>query len=146
MIMLYQKRYFGGGQIWGYVRDSGGPVPNLGHALVVPSRNWYSMRMDENEVSAIIYVDLMTAEQRAISERHAVTQRAALYMETTGYPLVKVLEALKISRTTWYRRLTELRDWQAGNRAAGDRAVKTVGNRRAAEFDRIMARGSAGGE
>lgn len=62
-------------------------------------------------------VDLLTSELRARGAVHEVTSRAELYL-ATGLPLGQVLDALKISRATWYRRVDALRAWEAENRSA----------------------------
>lgn len=74
--------------------------------------------MELTERTALMWSDLLASEQRAVSERHMITQRALLYLDA-GLPLDKVLDALKISRPTWYRRVRELRDWQAGQALHG---------------------------
>lgn len=69
--------------------------------------------MDTTEAQTQMYADLLTSETRAVSERHAVTQRALLYVEIGGLPVREVLQALHISRATWHRRVQDLRHWQA---------------------------------
>lgn len=43
-----------------------------------------------------------------------------------GMPLARVLDALKISRATWYRRVTALEEFQAENRVAARRIYEEV--------------------
>jgi hypothetical protein len=64
-----------------------------------------------------MWADLLAAETQARSAPHEVTRRAELYLHA-GLPLERVLDALRISRATWYRRLESLREWEAQNRAA----------------------------
>lgn len=73
--------------------------------------------MDDAEFNGRAWVDLLLAELDAQSATHKVTRRAQLYMHG-GLPLEKVLDALKISRATWYRRVQGLEEWTAANLAA----------------------------
>lgn len=68
-----------------------------------------------------MWVDLLTSENAAKAAPHNVTRRAEIYVEAAGLPLDRVLDALKISRATWYRRLQALREWESENRAAARR-------------------------
>jgi hypothetical protein len=79
--------------------------------------------METQEWQGRAWADLLTSELEARSAQHKVTQRAQLYVEA-GLPVERVLDALKISRATWYRRLTDLDDWRARNLAAGERIGK----------------------
>jgi hypothetical protein len=54
-----------------------------------------------------MWEDLRTSETRWKADRLSVTERALLYLDT-GLPLEQVLDALQISRATWYRRVREL--------------------------------------
>jgi hypothetical protein len=58
----------------------------------------------------------------ARSAQHKVTERASIYI-ATGLPLDQVLDALKISRATWYRRVEALDAWKIENRAAARRVT-----------------------
>jgi hypothetical protein len=69
---------------------------------------------------AKMWADLLNAEIIARSAQHHVTARAELFLEA-GLPLDKVLDALKVSRATWYRRVDALREWEAENQRAADR-------------------------
>lgn len=46
-----------------------------------------------------------------------MTRRAELYLHA-GLPLERVLDALKISRATWYRRVADARAQEEANRLA----------------------------
>lgn len=59
-----------------------------------------------------MYESLLKSERRLRAERHDITRRALIYMEMEGLPLDRVLEALGISRATWYRRVQDLRQTQ----------------------------------
>lgn len=78
--------------------------------------------MDDNTAHAKMWVDLLVSEMHAQSARHMVTQRAEVYL-WSGLPLERVLDGLKISRATWYRRVAELRGWEAENAAASGRML-----------------------
>lgn len=67
-----------------------------------------------------MWADLLTTEIAAKSAQHHVTGRALVYVEC-GLPLDTVLDALKISRATWYRRVQAWEAWRLDNRAAGQR-------------------------
>lgn len=69
-----------------------------------------------------MWADLLTSEIAAKSAQHHVTTRAKIYLEA-GMPLDQVLDALKISRATWYRRAADHDEWRAANAAAGQRAT-----------------------
>jgi flagellar biosynthesis regulator FlbT len=73
--------------------------------------------MEKAEVNARMWSDLLSAELRVVAEKHAVTQRALIFI-SAGLPVERVYDALKISRATWQRRVVALKDWQAGNREA----------------------------
>jgi hypothetical protein len=83
--------------------------------------------METTERNSRMWVDLFTSETQAKSARHAVTERARLYMEA-GLPLDQVLDALKISRATWYRRVQEHDDWRDDNARAGAEVSKRLGH------------------
>jgi hypothetical protein len=76
--------------------------------------------MDEATMQAKMWLDLFTTENYARGEQHRVTSRAEVYL-AAGLEMDKVLDALKISRATWYRRVDALRGWEAENRAASAR-------------------------
>lgn len=78
--------------------------------------------METAEQHGRMWADLLTSELRWQAERHAVTTRGLFYVEA-GLPLDKVLDALKISRATWYRRVADLEANRAANRAAADQAA-----------------------
>jgi hypothetical protein len=71
--------------------------------------------MEVAEVRARMWSDLLMSENRARAAQHEVTYRAELYL-SAGLPLDKVLDALKVSRATWYRRVEALREWEERNR------------------------------
>ncbi|MEA2396729.1 MAG: hypothetical protein QOE72_4832 [Chloroflexota bacterium] len=73
--------------------------------------------METIERDARMWADLLTSENAARAAQHEVTNRAQLYL-ASGLPLERILEALKISRATWYRRLSELAAWEARNSKA----------------------------
>ena len=54
-----------------------------------------------------MWADLLTAELQWQQAREAVTVRGHLYL-AAGLPLERVLDALKVSRSTWYRRVAEV--------------------------------------
>lgn len=76
-----------------------------------------------------MWLDLLTSEDAARCAQHQVTRRAETYSEC-GLPLDSVLDALEVSRATWYRRLEALRAWEAENQAAG-KHPEEVAKRRA---------------
>jgi hypothetical protein len=78
--------------------------------------------MDTSEVKGRMWADLLTSELAARSAQHVVTRRAETYIYA-GLPLDDVLDALKISRATWYRRVEAVRAWEADNSAAGKRML-----------------------
>ena len=73
--------------------------------------------MEEVKRQAAMWTDLLTGEMQARSAQHRITERALIYMDC-GLPLSQVLDALKISRATWYRRVTALEEFHAENRVA----------------------------
>ncbi len=73
-----------------------------------------------------MWTDLLTSEMAASSAQHKVTERASIYI-ATGLPLEKVLDALTISRATWYRRVDALNAWKDDNRAAARRITAAPG-------------------
>lgn len=73
--------------------------------------------MDDMAWQARAWADLLTSEMRWKAERFATTERARLFVEA-GLPLERVLDALTISRATWYRRLAEHDEEKAANAAA----------------------------
>lgn len=64
-----------------------------------------------------MWADLLTGELSARSAQHRITERALIYIDC-GLPLDEVLDALKVSRATWYRRVVSFEEWRAENRAA----------------------------
>ncbi len=78
--------------------------------------------METLDVQARMWSDLLTSEMAAKSAQHKVTERASIYI-ATGLPLDQVLDALKISRATWYRRVEALDAWKDENRAAARRVT-----------------------
>lgn len=64
-----------------------------------------------------MWADLLTAELYAKAAHHDVTRRAEIYVHAAGLPLEQVLDALKCSRATWYRRVEALRAREAENLA-----------------------------
>jgi|HubBroStandDraft_6_1064221.scaffolds.fasta_scaffold1005261_1 hypothetical protein len=74
-----------------------------------------------HEVRSKMWTDLLLAETDARSAVHLVTRRAQIYMES-GLPLEDVLDALKVSRATWYRRVEALQEWAAAAAAATQKA------------------------
>ena len=75
--------------------------------------------MEEIKRNATMWVDLLTSELRWKAERDAVTTRALVYLDA-GMELEKVLDALKISRATWFRRVKALEETHAATRAQLD--------------------------
>lgn len=82
--------------------------------------------MDATEYQARMWADLFTSEMSARNATDRVTERALLYQEA-GLPLEQVLDALKCSRATWYRRVqahdagrTASRTWWDQHRASTD--------------------------
>jgi hypothetical protein len=73
--------------------------------------------MEKIERDAYMWSDLLSSENRVVAEKHAVTLRALLYVES-GLEIARVLDALKISRATWHRRVQDLKHWQSANSAA----------------------------
>lgn len=73
--------------------------------------------MDDVTWEARAWTDLLTSEMRWKAERFATTERARLFVDA-GLPLERVLDALTISRATWYRRLAEHDEEKAANAAA----------------------------
>jgi hypothetical protein len=71
--------------------------------------------VEKRELDIEMWADLRNSEIRQIDERNWLTQRALNYMEA-GLPLVSVLDAFRCSRATWYRRVQDLRQWQARDR------------------------------
>ncbi len=67
-----------------------------------------------------MWVDLLTSELRAKSATHDVTRRALIYLDS-GLTLEQVLDALKISRATWYRRVEAMKEFHAEGQAAARR-------------------------
>jgi hypothetical protein len=65
--------------------------------------------MEETEAQARMWADLLAGETQVRTAAHDVTRRAELYLHA-GLPLERVLDALRISRATWYRRVAELRE------------------------------------
>ncbi len=76
--------------------------------------------METQIVHARMWSDLLTSEMTARTAQHKVTERASIYI-ATGLPLDDVLDALKISRATWYRRVEALDAWKDDNQAAARR-------------------------
>jgi len=81
--------------------------------------------METPEANAKMWADLLNSEMQAQRAQHDVTRRAELYLYA-GLPLESVLDALKISRATWYRRVEALRANEAENRAAAARIHSTI--------------------
>lgn len=84
--------------------------------------------MDDGSKRSLMWVDLFTSNLEAESAGHRVTQRALIYLDS-GLPLGDVLEALKISRATWYRRVEALEAWRTTNGAAARRLTGEGGVR-----------------
>jgi hypothetical protein len=76
--------------------------------------------MEEAKRQAAMWTDLLAGELQARAAQHRITERALIYLDC-GLPLAQVLDALKISRATWYRRVTALEEFQAENRSAARR-------------------------
>lgn len=77
------------------------------------------MDMTDTEMHVKMWHDLLTTEREAQAAGHRVIARAEVYL-AAGLPLERVLDGLGLSRATWYRRVEALREWEAGNRAAGE--------------------------
>lgn len=73
--------------------------------------------METSEIQARMWADLFTSEMNARALSFSVTERAVLYVEA-GLPVESVLDALKISRATWYRRVSDHNARRADNRVA----------------------------
>jgi hypothetical protein len=69
--------------------------------------------VDEERARAEARTDLLTSETLAISAKHQVTKRAEILLAFKALTLADVLEVLRISRATWYRRLEALNEWEA---------------------------------
>ena len=89
--------------------------------------------MITQDVAGKMWADLLTSEKRAQDAQHYVTARAVLYVEA-GLPLERVLDALGVSRATWYRRVQALEAWRASRPTPGRRTASKV-NRLLADFD-----------
>jgi len=72
------------------------------------------MMSNESEVKA--WADLLFAELAWKQEREHITTRAQLYIEA-GLPLERVLDALKLSRSGWYKRIATVEAAQAARLA-----------------------------
>jgi len=66
--------------------------------------------MDETGLpkAALAHVDLVSGARRLVDEREALTVRAQLYLAAGVLSLDQVLNALGVSRATWYRRVASL--------------------------------------
>jgi hypothetical protein len=71
--------------------------------------------MNNREAQAKMWADLLMSETQARAAQHQVTKRATIYLHA-GLPLDQVLDALSVSRATWYRRVEALTAWEAHNR------------------------------
>ena len=69
--------------------------------------------MDEELARVAARQDLLISETSAVSNRHQVTKRAEIFLACKALTFDDVLDVLKISRATWYRRLEALQDWEA---------------------------------
>lgn len=69
--------------------------------------------MAKDQITSRMYEDLRDSETRLLAERHAITARALVYIGA-GLDQRSVLVALGISRATWYRRVQDLRQAEAG--------------------------------
>jgi hypothetical protein len=76
--------------------------------------------MDEPLIRVAARNDLLISETSATAARHQVTKRAEIFLACTALTLDDVLDVLKISRATWYRRLEALKDWEAGAQTPSD--------------------------
>lgn len=72
-------------------------------------------------VSESAYKDLLISESEVMSGQRQITRRAEIYLATGALTLDRVLDALKISRATWYRRREALRTSEAADKAASPR-------------------------
>jgi hypothetical protein len=57
--------------------------------------------------------ELLTAQQSADAAWQEVTVRAQAFITAGTLTIADVLDVLRISRATWYRRLEALRHWEA---------------------------------
>lgn len=57
--------------------------------------------------------ELVAADLAAEAAHHEFTIRAQRHIANGMLAMADVLDALHISRATWYRRLEALRDWEA---------------------------------
>lgn len=92
-----------------------------------------------SELSGRAWAHLLTDELHAKAAVHRVTEQAYLYMAGGLIDIDGVLDALKISRATWYRRLDALNEHRATNLAAGRR----MDEQKAADLDRARAEARA---
>jgi Trp operon repressor len=71
--------------------------------------------MDETGLpkAALAHVDLVGGARRLEDERQALTIRAQLYLASGVLTQAQVLNALGISRATWYRRVAQLEQARA---------------------------------
>jgi hypothetical protein len=56
--------------------------------------------------------DLLISETSAEALKHQVTKRAEIFLSSGALSFDDVLDTLKISRATWYRRLEAFRAWE----------------------------------
>jgi hypothetical protein len=66
------------------------------------------------------YADLFMGELRWKGDREMVMTRAQLYINA-GLPLEQVLEAMKLSRSAWYKRVAVMEAARAERAAADER-------------------------
>jgi hypothetical protein len=69
--------------------------------------------MEDRRAAGRAKADLAAADRLAESTRHNVTIQAQAYIVAGTLSMADVLDVLRISRATWYRRLEALRDWRA---------------------------------
>ena len=73
--------------------------------------------MNGEVIRATARNDLLMSETSAEVMKHQVTKRAEIFLSCGALSFDDVLDVLKISRATWYRRLEALKAWEAGSRA-----------------------------
>jgi hypothetical protein len=83
--------------------------------VFTPSLTYETITIVNEELTrAAARQDLLISETSALSARHQVTKRAEIFLASRTLALDDVLDVLKISRATWYRRLEALKVWEAG--------------------------------
>jgi len=79
----------------------------------------------DSELLAAVWCDLLLDELHAKSAQHRVTGRALSFL-ALGFPLDRVLDALKVDAAGWEARVAAHAAWRADNRAAGTRVAERL--------------------